>query len=160
MMLTAERLRELFIYQPDTGLLLRKTARGNRSAGSAAGCEHGDGYLSTTVDGRKCYVHVLIWAMQTGAFPLHQIDHRDGVRSNNKWLNIRPSTPSLNKQNMRRARSDSRIGLLGVGKAGRRFRASIGVNGKYKHLGVFDTPEQAHRAYITAKRKLHPGNTL
>lgn len=34
------------------------------------------------------------------------------------------------------------------------------VKGKHQHLGTFDTPEEAHQAYIKAKRELHSFNTL
>jgi hypothetical protein len=43
---------------------------------------------------------------------------------------------------------------IGVSKLGNRFRANIRVNGKQKHLGYFDTPEEAHEAWHKAKKAL------
>jgi hypothetical protein len=114
-----------------------------------------------TVDDKKQYVHVVAWVMQTGLLPEQQIDHKDGVRSNNRWSNLRPASASLNKQNMRVARADNCTGLLGVGRAGRKFRASISIEGSHRrHLGVFPTAGEAHEAYLAAKRTLHPGCTI
>jgi len=66
----------------------------------------------------------------------------------------------VNLQNIRRARSDNRSGLLGVARDKTGFRAVIKVAGKQKYLGTFPTPELAHSAYLSAKRLLHEGNTL
>lgn len=52
-------------------------------------------------------------------------------------------------------------GLLGVSKADSRgFRARIFYAGKETHLGTFKTPEDAHAAYLAAKRRLHAGCTI
>lgn len=36
----------------------------------------------------------------------------------------------------------------------------LSVKGKHKSLGSFDSAEEAHEAYVAAKRILHAGNTL
>jgi hypothetical protein len=54
----------------------------------------------------------------------------------------------------------NKVGLLGVSAAGNRWRATIVVNGKQKHLGCFATPEEAHTAYLAAKREWHRGCTV
>ncbi len=66
----------------------------------------------------------------------------------------------LNCENLRKARKDSRTGLLGASWAGYSFVATIQVRGKKKHLGSFATAEEAHAAYLEAKRKLHEGCTI
>lgn len=92
---------------------------------------------------------------------MNEIDHRDTNGMNNRWLNLRDIPHAINMQNSRKARSVNRSGLLGVSahKNGR-FRATIVVGGRQKHLGYHDTPEQAHQAYVNEKRALHPGCTL
>jgi hypothetical protein len=68
---------------------------------------------------------------------------------------------SVNQQNHRVARVDNKCGLLGVSSSGKRWQARIGhPGGKDAYLGLFDTPELAHAAYLEAKRRLHPGCTI
>lgn len=67
-------------------------------------------------------------------------------------------------QNQRRARSDNkRAGLLGAAfhKASGKFRARIGLpDGKQKHIGLFATAQEAHEAYVAAKRQYHSFCTI
>jgi hypothetical protein len=49
---------------------------------------------------------------------------------------------------------------LGVTPKGRRFMAQIGANGKHYCLGRYDTAQEAHEAYVRAKRVLHEGGML
>jgi hypothetical protein len=67
----------------------------------------------------------------------------------------------MNQQNQRKARLDNKSGFLGVGRIGKRWQARISYpGGKDTYLGLFDTPELAHAAYLEAKRRLHPGGTI
>lgn len=84
----------------------------------------------------------------------------NGVRSDNRWANLRMVSRSVNNQNQRRARKDNKSGLLGVRPNRARWAASIFVYGKKHHLGTYDTAEEAHAVYIKAKRGLHVGNQL
>jgi hypothetical protein len=90
------------------------------------------------------------------------VDHRDGDNTNNAWLNLREATNAQNGQNQMQAQKGSTSGYLGVNwdKAKGKWLARIGLNGKSKNLGRFDTPEEAHAAYVAAKRKLHPFGNL
>lgn len=65
-------------------------------------------------------------------------------------------------QNQRRAHANSTSGFLGVHYKARnnKWAAQIQVNKKRKHLGLFDTPEEAHAAYLKAKRELHDTCTI
>jgi hypothetical protein len=97
----------------------------------------------------------------TGAWPLFEIDHRNGIGTDNRWKNLRDGTRSFNIQNQRRARSDNKTGFLGVHRSGKKerkgFVAKIQLDGKQRYLGVFSTAEAAHAAYLAAKRRIHPG---
>ena len=157
---TAERARELLAYDPETGILTWRTRRGRVPAGLATGCYDRDGYLDTKVDYKKYRNHRLAWLIYYGEWPRHQVDHIDGDRSNNRILNLRDISGLHNKQNQTKAHSDSEIGYIGVHRSRGKYKAAIRVDGKDVFLGRHDTPEEAHAAYIKAKRELHEGNTL
>lgn len=163
--LTAARLRELFHYDDQTGVFVRLVDVGSRAsfnkAGTRAGCVNKRiGYILIGIDGRDYYAHRLAWLWVHGKWPLHQIDHINGNRADNRLENLRDVTKAQNMQNLKRSRKDSSTGLLGVVPSKGRFTSVIFVNKVTHRLGTFDTPEQAHAAYIEAKRRLHPGGTL
>ena len=158
--LTAERLRELLHYDPETGVFTRLVRSGPAKVGDAAGTATTSGYIQIRVDGGQYLAHRLAFLCMTGEWPSQFVDHVNGVRDDNRWSNLRPATPSENLQNVRRARADSQTGLLGVSRDRQRFRAQIKVDGQHIYIGTFDTPEQAHAAYLAAKRKLHAGCTI
>lgn len=91
-----------------------------------------------------------------------EIDHINGDESDNRICNLRLATKSENQQNKRRPRKDNKAGLLGVCwfERAKKWRAQITVNGECKYLGLYVTPEEAHAAYLTAKRELHQGCTI
>lgn len=159
--LTLDRARELVSYDPDTGVFTWNVTRaGTAKAGNPAGTVSSQGYVDLKLDGRRYKAHRVAWLLMTGAWPVGDVDHRDGSRLNNRWKNLRDASRSLNMQNQRRARRGTKSGLLGVTPYRRRWVAQIGANGRTRHIGVFDTPEAAHAAYLDAKRRLHAGNTL
>ena len=103
-------------------------------------------------------VHRVIWLVVHGTWPL-QIDHINRDRADNRLVNLRETCDALNRQNVEKARTDSRAGLKGVympRRPGGKYGAKIRVDGKHIWLGQFDTPEAAHHAYLDAKAQLHP----
>jgi len=84
-----------------------------------------------------------------------EVDHIDGDTFNCRRLNLRAATKSQNRMNSK-IRVDNTTGFKGVTCAGpSRYVAHIGIDGKLKHLGVRDTPEEAHELYKSASAKLH-----
>lgn len=160
--LTAEELRRLVKYDPDSGLMTRLVKTSYRiSVGDACGNVNAQGYLVARIHTKKRPVHRLAWLYMTGDWPTGEIDHLNGERTDNRWANLRDATDAVNAQNTRRARTDNKsTGLLGVSKNWRGFRARIMVDRKMLHLGTFKTPELAHEAYVKAKRELHEGCVL
>lgn len=89
------------------------------------------------------------------------IDHINGDHSDDRWENLRDVSQQMNVQNIKKAKTGSATGLLGVHRSREgNFVAQIKHLGKTKNLGTHQTPEDAHAAYLDAKRQLHPGNTL
>lgn len=144
---TPQRIRELFLYDPHEGKLIRK------STGFSDYSTTDHGYGQVIIDGKNCKVHRVIWAWMTGSWPEHEIDHKNLNRNDNRWENLRHATRSQNKANSRLYRN-SRSGFKGVQKiAEDRYRASLRLNGKYIHLGYFKCPKEAHKAYCKAGQK-------
>lgn len=161
MRLTAARLREVIHYNQRTGIFTWRWYSLGRRLNLIAGNIH-ENRIRIGVDNRSYRAHRLAWLYVTGKWPVDQIDHKDGNGLNNKFKNLREATNKMNLQNLRRAHKDNRVGLLGVWreKGQNKFRAGITVNGKLKHLGRFNAPEEAHAAYVKAKRQLHEGCTI
>lgn len=159
--LDRERLLHLLAYEPDTGLFRWRLSRACRgSAGQVAGSTNRAGYVEISVDERKYLAHRLAWLFVHGEHPSLELDHLNGIRNDNRIANLRLATRTVNNQNRTRPQATNRLGFLGVSPDRARFRAQIQVAGKKLHVGTFDTPEEAHSAYVAAKRKLHEGSTL
>ena len=159
-MLTQERLKELFHYDAETGVFTRLIAiNGNAKAGPILGGAS-KYYLYIGIDNSKHLAHRLAWLYVHGEWPKDQLDHIDGVRRNNSIKNLRNVTNSVNAQNRKCAGSISTTGFLGVSKHRDKFRATIMLNGEYRHIGNYETAESASEAYLKAKRELHLGCTI
>lgn len=156
--LTAGRVRELFDYNPDTGVFVWKVRPGQRvHVGDVAGSANRDGYRYVSIGDRLYMEHRLAWLHVHGVWPANQIDHRDLDRSNNRIANLREATNAQNKQNQRNAyRNNLSSGVLGVSRRSGGWMARIRLNGHSHCLGTFPTIEQARDAYLEAKRELHP----
>jgi hypothetical protein len=160
-MLTQQRLKELLHYDPENGVFTWKVGRGNMKPGSLAGVLSSHGYRVISIENKPQYAHRIAWLYMNGEWPTHQIDHIDGNRSNNAFANLRDVPRAVNLQNMRRAMPFGSTGLLGAHKARNgRFTSCISADGTTKNLGAFKTPEEAHAAYLSAKRELHVGCTI
>ena len=134
--LNVERLKQLFSYDPETGVVSR------RATGTAVGTLFSTGHLDVSVDGRVVGVHRIAWALHHGEYPTVEIDHINGVGSDNRACNLRKATSSQNNQN-RRLSSRNKSGVKGVFQVRgnlRPWRVCIGKNRKYhiQHFADFD----------------------
>jgi len=158
--LSAERARELLAYDHETGLLTWRVNKGRARAGSRAGTPDKDGYLTVKVQGVTLKVHRIAFLLVEGEWPRGEVDHLNGVKSDNRYCNLRLASRSENMQNERRARFNSKTGVLGVTLCHGKPQASLYANGTKRYLGQFRTVSEAHQAYLTAKRQLHSGCTI
>lgn len=156
------QLKECLTYDEEFGCFYWRHNRGRRvKAGDVAGCLHHKGYVVITIGKKQYQAHRLAWLYVHGKYPEAQIDHINNVRSDNRISNLRQATQAQNCQNLRKSRGSS--GFLGVSfdsTRGNRWNASIKLDGKKYHLGWFKTAEQAHQAYLYAKRNLHPYGSI
>lgn len=158
-------LREVLNYDPETGVITRKkkTSRKVR-VGDICGHPTSNGYLRFSVGSTELRAHVVAYALVHGRVPQGQIDHINGERQDNRINNLRDVSRSINQQNLKRPKSGNQSGYLGVTKitrgANTYYVSEIGLNRKYRYLGCFSCPEEAHARYLQEKRKIHAGNTL
>lgn len=151
--LTAERLRELLAYDPETGVFRWKASRGYVKGGKIAGTLNNRGRRQITVDRRLYVASRLAWLYQTGEWPCDQIDHINLIIDDNRFCNLREATNSQNQANTHK-RASNKSGFKGVcSDRGVGWRAQIMVGGKVRRLGLFTTPERAFIAYIFAAWK-------
>jgi hypothetical protein len=152
---TRERILELFSYYPETGNLVWKMSRGGAKAGAHAGHLDTCGYWQVGVDRRQYQVHQLIWLIETGVWADLEIDHKDTVKTNNRFGNLRLATHGQNNAH-REVRSNSKTGLLGVHeRRPGKYTAQIRVNKKHIHLGTFSNKNDAAIAYAKAAYEYH-----
>lgn len=151
--LTAARARELFDLDESTGTL---TWKYGPRRGKVSGSLNGNGYFNTYADGRRYKTHRVVWLISTGAWPVDQLDHINGVRTDNRPINLREATHATNQHNLTRA-SKSSSGVRGVSwhKKTAKWQAQITVDRRRIALGLFDTPQEAETAYGKAKANLH-----
>lgn len=153
-MVTQQRLRELFSYDPNEGKLRLLGPRKAKAAGEIAGFDNGNGYFIVTVDGRGYLEHRLVWLMVHGTMP-EFIDHKNLSRSDNRLANLRASTRSENAANAR-TRPHNKLGIKGVYyRQGRGYEVSLTKDRKTIHIGRFSTPQEAKAAYDAAAQRFH-----
>jgi HNH endonuclease/AP2 domain len=170
--ITADEARRLLDYDPETGELRWKArtpdmfmdgdqsaehvcARWNSlHAGKIAGQKMPSrAYLMVAIRPRVYRAHRLGWLIYYGRWPIG-VDHINGVPTDNRLCNLREATQSENGQNLT---GRSERGWRGVTwhEATAKWMSRIKIRGREEYLGLFDTAEQAHAAYLKAKKRLH-----
>lgn len=170
---TIERLRYVLAYDPETGRLTWRVRMGPRGkAGAEAGSvtnltaahptwkPHRTRYVK--VDGACLLAHRIAWALHYGNWPPDglDIDHVNGDPLDNRIANLRAVTRAENIQNQRQAKNTNRTRRLGVTLFRGKYLAQIKAFGVKHFLGNFDDPDEAARAYLAAKARLHPSAPL
>ena len=162
--LTADRLRALLVYDPDTGVFVWKERPAAtrlertwnaRCARKVAGSLHSTGYWHINIGGRLHKAHRLAMLWVTGTLPLADIDHINEFMNDNRAANLRLATRSQNVSNFG-AKANNTSGFKGCywHKATGKWCASVRKDGKAIHLGLFTDPGEAHAAYAAAANDL------
>lgn len=156
--LTQERLKEVLDYNPESGVFTWrvKIARWIK-VGDEAGTVDRQGYRIIMID-RKLYRRArLAYLYMEGVFPPNCIDHHNRIKLDDSWKNLRLATSRQNSQNTSLYINNT-SGFKGVvwQSQNENWMARIHSDGKRKHLGCFNTPEEASAAYV-AYAKEHFG---
>lgn len=153
-MITRERLRCFFKYDPMTGVLTR-IAKVNSRTGHVQPCsmvvnnDNGAGYSRVYVDKRRLFAHVVLFILMTGRHPI-AVDHINGDKRDNKWSNIREVTHGENMVN-KGVYQNSPHGVPGVTFKHGSYVAAFQVNGRRVHVGSFPTIGDATLALNNAR---------
>jgi hypothetical protein len=153
--LTQARLQILLTYDPDTGIFTSRTKRGRFCAGTIMGTLGANGRIQLHIDHKKHLAHRLAWLYVTGYWPIHEIDHINGIPTDNRITNLRAATTKQNGENRGKQRNNT-SGYKGVtwSNKSQKWQAQICHHGKRKQLGVFVDPKKAHEAYLHAANAL------
>lgn len=147
--LTAEQLRELLDYDPETGIFKWRVSRKGVTAGTTAGCCSGKGYIQIRLLYRRYYAHRLAWLHFYGGWPPGEVDHVNLSKNDNRIINLRIATRAQNIANSN-ARLKNKVQRKGVKKINNRYVARIYIAGEEKYLGIFKTLQEAGDAYDKA----------
>lgn len=154
--LTLERLREVIVYDPETGNMIWRVDTGKkRLIGRKVGSVDGHGYRGTMIDHHKFRVHRLAWFYVYGEWPTTDIDHINGDRDDNRIANLRLATRSQNNINRDRNNGYGRIGVSQYGKHGK-WRVCITVGYQQISRGCYEKFEDAVKAREAAEQEFYP----
>lgn len=142
---TPETLRKLLRYEPETGKLFWRKRKHNLTGIEAGGIDAGHGYRRIKIMPYGLFLaHRIIFAMKNGRWPRRQVDHINGNRSDNRFINLRLVDRSENLKN-KTIYKNNKSGCTGVywHKQHRKWCAQISVNRKNLLLGVFKDKDEA-----------------
>ena len=143
-------LKCLLRYDPLTGeFRWNSGTHKHRRAGTLSST----GYVKIVVQGKEYQAHRLAVLCMTGKLPTQDVDHMNCNRADNRWINLRVVSRRINAHNRAGANRNNRSGWAGVHSfRGGRWAAQIAPPHKAKqHLGIFNSPEEAHLVYLMAK---------
>jgi hypothetical protein len=172
--ITQEYLKSILDYNPDTGIFVwrerlvehfkngKQTKEHNcnawnaKNAGKQTGSQNKNGYLLIWVNYKVYPAHILAYIYMTGKQPDKKIDHKNGNKKDNRWINLRLATDFQNAANSKISKANT-SGYKGVtfNKQKNKYAAQIKINYKTIYLGYYKTPEEAHAAYCAAATKYH-----
>jgi hypothetical protein len=147
-MLTQTELKKVLCYDPETGIFTRI------KNGKIAGTLTWKGYTQIKVFG-KCYrAGRLAILYMEGSFPTNQVDHHNGIRNDDRYINLVCCDQQYNMQKIKTAKNNT-TGIKGVGRCNttNKYTAKIVVNKKFKGLGYYENKIDAVKARFKGERK-------
>lgn len=151
MELSRELLRKYLEYNPETGVFTRKINSGKCKKGDVVG-SLSKGYLYVKIDNKSYALHRLAVFLTTGIFPVTDVDHINGIKSDNRIANLRVCSRSDNAKNAKLNRNN-RLMVKGVRKLKDTGKYQVRLN--QKSFGCYEDLELAELVAIEAREKYH-----
>ena len=169
-MLTQCKLKKLLTYNKKTGDFYWKKRRiedfshcknplrmmnvwNSRNTKSPAGNISTLGYITIRIDKKLYYAHRLAFLYTEGYIPEHDVHHKNGKRSDNRWENLEHVTKSCHRKKDSISKNNT-SGVTGVSKDSCGFWYSrIWHNNNKIYLGYFKTFDAAVKARYEAEQK-------
>lgn len=142
-------------YDPLTGKFIWVEPTSSKiKIGQLAGTKNKDGYIIISVKGNKYFAHRLAWLYMTGEWPSKEIDHRNRVRDDNSWDNLRLATRKEQQGNYSLLKRNI-SGMRGVSfhKGKQKWRARISTKNGEIFLGYFIDKQEAQNKYTQAAKE-------
>jgi len=135
---TLSELNQLLRYDPESGEIYWIAPGKGRIKKKSAGTKEISGYKGIVINGKRIRAHIIAWALYNGKWPDDQIDHINGIKTDNRIINLREATNLQNGKNFR-IKSNNKSGVTGVywDKDNNKWAAVIKVNHKQIRLGRF-----------------------
>lgn len=146
----------VFIWKKKDVLIIQDKTWNKNHANNEAGYLRAKGYRVINIGGKEYQCGRLAWLFVYGKMPVNEIDHINGVSSDNRISNLREATRSENAIN-RGIQSNNKSGFKGIYKRLNlnSWVASIMKNGKKITIGSFPSAKEASEAYLIAAKKIH-----
>ena len=145
---TENSLRRAIRHDPETGKLFWSDAWHPEQLGGREIGNPDRGYVRFEHRGRRFFAHRVMWFLHFGVWPDNEIDHINGIGTDNRICNLRPATRAQNNQN-RQGRQRTSVRYKGVQpRPDGRFSVWLGA----KYVGTFNCPTKAALAYDKAAR--------
>ncbi len=135
-------LKEHFSYDPDTGVITALSNRGRVRKGMELGSKTVAGYLTVSLNGKSYLCHRLAFFLINDAWPVNDVDHINGDRSDNRWCNLRQATRQQNLFNKLGNKAKTLPRNVYPHKSGR-FRVKMKIDGLTRHFGYYSSVEEA-----------------
>jgi len=149
-------LNALFTYNPKTGLLFSRVLGRNLKGRTSK-----EGYLHIQIHKKEYSIHRVVWKIVHGADPTGEIDHKNGVRNDNRLCNLRDVSTRRNGQNQKCHREGHMSGTV-LRKPTNTWESRIKYKGVKYNLGNFDSEVIAHIVYMDccAEIEVDTNNTM
>lgn len=157
-MIKIKELKDVLEYNEHTGIFSWKISPcKNVKIGSVAGTLHKKtGYIKITYKNNKISAHRLSWAFMLEEWPAFDVDHINGNRQDNRWVNLRQATRQQNSLNrLKSSRNTSGVKGVHFDRKRNKWGSTITFDKTRYWLGFHSSLKQAEDAVVTKRKELH-----